>query len=218
MLDPKSLWDISYGLYIITAKDEDQINGQIANAVFQVSATPQTVAISINRENYTHELIQKGKKFNLMVLSEQVDMTLVQTFGYQSGHSIDKFQNISYSKGLNGLPIVTSGVTTFIECDLINQIDVETHTIFIGNVTAGEIIGEGTPMTYAYYHRVKGGKAPKNAPTYIDESALKESDTTKTCNICSYEYDPQEHDGVLFEDLPNDWECPICSAGKGAFK
>ena len=117
----------------------------------------------------------------------------------------------------------------YVEAKVIDKIDVGTHTIFIANVEDGEILTEDKPMTYEYYHKVKGGFSPKNAPTYVGEVDKEKKEMEKmdkyVCKVCGYVYDPKKGDpdngiklGTKFENLPDDWVCPVCGAGKDQFE
>ena len=216
---------------MVCSKNNDKINGQIANAIFQVTAEPKTVAISINKQNLTHEYIEKSKVFSVSILSENTPMKFIGTFGFRSGRETNKFVDIKYKLGKTKVPIVLDYAIAYFEAKLIDKIDVGTHTIFIGNIEDGDIINEENPMTYEFYHKVKGGYSPKTAPTYskeIDKKfEIKEEVKKKdkyVCEVCGYIYDPNKGDpdngvppGTRFEDLPDDWVCPICGASKEAF-
>jgi flavin reductase (DIM6/NTAB) family NADH-FMN oxidoreductase RutF len=170
-MDPKVLYKVSYGLYIVSAKKEEKFNAQIANTVFQVTAEPPTIAVSINKENLTHEFIQATRVFAVSILAKETPLTLIGHFGFKSGRDLDKFEKIGYKTGLTGLPLVTESTIGYLEAEVINQLDVGTHTIFIGKVVEAQIIKDGEPMTYAYYHEVKRGTTPKSAPVHIKEVA-----------------------------------------------
>ena len=163
------LQKISYGMYILTSKNKDKVNGQIANALIQMTSDPITLCVCVNNNNLTHEFIEKSKVFTVSILSENTPMKLIGNFGFKSGRDIDKFEGMDYRIGKNGVPIVLNSVLGFLELELINQMDIGTHTMFGGKVTNGDILSDDNPMTYAYYHRVKGGKAPKSAPHYIEK-------------------------------------------------
>lgn len=224
----KTLHKLSYGVYVICSKDNSKKNGQIANAVIQVTAEPQTVAVSINKQNLTHVFIEKSGFFTVSVLSEDAPMKFIGTFGFKSGRDVDKFKNVKSKTGKTGSPIVLDYSIAYFEAEVINKIDVGTHTIFIGKVVDADILSNDRPMTYEYYHKVKGGYSPKTAPTYssvVDtpESTEKQMDKY-VCTICGYIYDPKNGDpdngikpGTSFEKLPKNWVCPICGAGKDAF-
>ncbi len=165
-MDKKAFYKLSYGLYIVTSGADGKYGGQIANTVFQVTSEPATVAVSINKKNHTHSLIVAGGKFTVSMLEEATPMTLIGRFGFKSGRDTDKFAETQTRTGITGLPIVTEHAVAFLEANLVGSMDCGTHTIFLGNVMEGGILSDSEPMTYAYYQKVKGGKAPKNAPTY----------------------------------------------------
>ncbi|MDH7517768.1 MAG: flavin reductase family protein [Candidatus Thermoplasmatota archaeon] len=186
-MNPKTLHKISYGLYIVCSKKGKKINGQIANALFQVTAEPQTIAVSINKKNLTHEFIEESKAFTISVLSEKTPMNFIGTFGFKSGRDIDKFKDVKYKLGKNQAPIVLDNTIAYIEVRLIDKIDVGTHTIFIGQVEDCDILTDEIPMTYEFYHKVKGGFSPKNAPTYsgeVDKQNKKQKEEEKNDKVC----------------------------------
>ena len=229
-MNPKTLHKISYGLYIICSKNGKKINGQIANALFQVTAEPATIAVSINKQNLTHEYIEKSDFFTVSILSESTPMSFIGNFGFKSGRDIDKFKDVEYKLGKVKVPLILDNALACIEAKVIDKIDVGTHTIFIGRVEDAEIITEDKPMTYEYYHKVKGGFSPKTAPTYssaVDKETKKEEEKMDkyVCKVCGYVYDPEKGDpdsgvapGSKFEDIPDDWVCPICGVGKEDFE
>ena len=166
----KTFHKISYGLYVVSSKKESKLNGQIANTVFQVTSEPPTIAISINKQNLTHEFIQKSKVFTVSILSEETPMKFIGHFGFKSGKDLNKFKDINYKAGITYAPVVIENSIGYLEAEVINTIDVGTHTIFIGKIINAEILNNNSkPMTYDYYHQIKGGKSPKTAPTYIKE-------------------------------------------------
>lgn len=229
-MDPKCLHKLSYGMYIISSRQGDKFNGQIANTVFQITSEPPTIAVSINKQNLTHEYITASKAFTVSILSQEAPMSLIGSFGFRSGREIDKFGELSYQVGHSGVPVVKDFTVGYLEGDVIQEVDVSTHTIFIARVTEAVITGDQEPMTYAYYHLVKRGSAPKTAPTYIKED-VKEAKKTMSkmakyvCSVCGYVYDPAEGDpdggikpGTPFEEIPEDWVCPTCGVGKDQFE
>jgi flavin reductase (DIM6/NTAB) family NADH-FMN oxidoreductase RutF/rubredoxin len=231
-MDRKALQKCSYGVYIIAAQADGKLNGQIANTVFQVTSDPATVAVCINKSNLTHELIGKSRAFSVSVLSEEAPMPFIGLFGFKSGRDTEKLDGIGYKKGATGSPIVLDHAASYMDCEVIGSLDVETHTIFVGRVVDAEVAGTGEPMTYAYYHKVKGGKSPKAAPTYAGPAEEPKSEArgagkmaSYKCGVCGYVYDPAEGDsaggiaaGTPFEDLPDSWVCPVCGAPKTEFE
>ena len=158
--------NLSYGLYIVTSMDEGRLNGQVINTLIQVTSDPPRVAIIINKKNYTHELILKSKVFSASVLEESTPMTFIGPFGFRSGRDINKFSKVGFKKGVTGCPLVTEHALSVLEAEVIDQVDLGSHTVFIGNVLSSEVLKEGTPITYQYYHQILRGKSPPNAPTY----------------------------------------------------
>jgi flavin reductase (DIM6/NTAB) family NADH-FMN oxidoreductase RutF len=165
----KALHKLGYGLYVICSRKGDKLNGQIANTVFQVCAEPPIIAVAINRHNLTHEFITQGKIFTASILSQDTPLSFIGHFGFKSGSDIDKFEGINYKIGDTQAPVVTDNTLAYLEARVINQVDVGSHTIFIGELVGAEVVKEGEPMTYAYYHQVKRGTTPKTAPVYIEE-------------------------------------------------
>ncbi|MFH0976277.1 MAG: flavin reductase family protein [Spirochaetota bacterium] len=165
--DSRSLQTLSSGLYIISSKDKDRINGQLVNTVIQVTSDPARLAVIINRKNLTHEFISASKVFTAMVIAETAPMTFFGPFGFRTGRDFDKFANAKYKKGITGCPVLLENILSYLEVEVSEHLDVETHTIFVGKIVACEVLAEGTPLTYHYYHKVLKGKSSKNAPTYV---------------------------------------------------
>jgi flavin reductase (DIM6/NTAB) family NADH-FMN oxidoreductase RutF len=163
----KVLRNCTYGLYVIGSKKGDRLNGQIANTVFQVTSNPPTIAVSINKQNLTHEFINESKVFTASILSQDTPLSFVGHLGFKSGREVDKLKDVNYKLGETKAPIVLDHSLAYLEAKVINQVDVGTHTIFIGEIVGADVLGEGEPMTYAYYHQVKRGTTPKTAPSYI---------------------------------------------------
>ncbi|MCK4395346.1 rubredoxin [candidate division WOR-3 bacterium] len=226
-MNNKTLHKISYGLYIISSKKGKKFNGQIANTVFQVCSEPSVIAVCINKENLTHEFIKESGVYTVSILSENTPMRFIGLFGFKSGTDIDKFKGVDYKVGVTGAPVVLDNSIGFLEAEVMSSADVITHTVFFGKVVEADILNDKEPMTYAYYHTVKRGKAPKTAPTYIKEEKQKEVEKMEkyVCKVCGYIYDPEKGDpdsgikpGTPFEELPDDWVCPVCGVGKDEFE
>jgi flavin reductase (DIM6/NTAB) family NADH-FMN oxidoreductase RutF/rubredoxin len=225
-MNPKALHNCSYGLYVISSRKGDRLNGQIANTVFQVTADPPTIAVSISKQNLTHEFITGSKVFTASILSRDTPLSFIGHFGFKSGKEVDKLKDVNYKLGETGAPIVLDHTLAYLEAKVINQVDVGTHTIFIGELVGADVFREGEPMTYAYYHQVKRGTTPKTAPSYIEERKEAVPKMTKyQCTVCGYIYDPELGDpdgdikpGTPFEEIPDDWVCPVCGASKEQFK
>jgi len=190
------------------------------------------VATSVNRQSLTNEYIVDSKVFTASILSQETPMPFIGRFGFRSGRDIDKFKQVNYKIGRTGVPIVLDNTAAFLEAEVAQSIDVVTHTLFIGRIVACEVLErDAEPMTYAYYRDIKHGRTPKTAATYIREkqaAKLNEGATNMDkykCLMCGYIYDPDVGDpengveaGTAFEDLPDDWVCPECGAGKEEFE
>ena len=155
---------LSYGVYIITTWSEGKPVGCIANSTMQVTSEPATFAVSINHDNFTHECIEECGYFAITILSENVNPRLIGKFGFFSGRDKDKFEGVPYTVR-EKLPIPDEGCA-YLVCKVVNKMDTSTHTVFLGEVIDADLLKSETPMTYAYYHKVIKGKAPKTAPTY----------------------------------------------------
>jgi len=153
-------------LYIVTSSSEGRLNGQVVNTVIQVTSDPPRVVVIINKKNLTHEFILRSKVFSATVLEESTPMTFLGPFGFRSGRDIDKLSKVAFKEGVTGCPLITEHALSVLEAQVIDQIDLGTHTIFVGNVVSSEILKKGAPLTYQYYHQVLRGKSPPNAPTY----------------------------------------------------
>lgn len=211
-MDKTAFFNLSYGVYAISTLDGTRPTGCIANSAIQVTSSPATIAVSINHDNYSCGCIEKTGGFSLSILPESVDPAVIGTLGFKSGRDTDKFSTVAYET-VDGIPVVAGSCGHFI-CKVIGKKDVFTHTIFIAEVEDCDILTKGEPMTYSYYHKVIKGKAPKNAPTYVEEDKTEESESKYICGICGYVYDGD----VPFKDLPEDYVCPICGQPKSVFK
>jgi flavin reductase (DIM6/NTAB) family NADH-FMN oxidoreductase RutF/rubredoxin len=225
-MELKALYKLGYGLYVVCSKKDGKLNGQIANTVFQVCSEPPTIAVALNKQNLTNEFVSASKVFTVSILSQDTPLNFIGGFGFKSGREVDKLKGINYKLGETGAPIVLDNTVAYLEAKVINQTDVGTHTIFIGEIVGADVLKEGEPMTYAYYHLVKRGSTPKTAPSYIEEKTEAAPKMAKyKCSVCGYVYDPELGDpdggikpGTPFEKLPDDWVCPVCGASKDQFE
>lgn len=168
-IDRSVFRNLSYGLYIVTSHDEERLNGQIVNTVIQVTSDPPRVAVIVNKKNLTHEFISKSKVFGVSVLEETTPLTFIGPFGFRSGRDIDKFSKVQFKTGVTGCPLVIEHTLSLLEARVIQEIDLGTHTIFIGDTVSSESLKKGRPLTYQYYHENLKGKSPPQAPTYIPD-------------------------------------------------
>jgi flavin reductase (DIM6/NTAB) family NADH-FMN oxidoreductase RutF len=162
-----ALHKLGYGMYIVGSHKSGKLNGQVANTVFQITSEPPTVAVSINKSNLTHEYIKSSQLFSAAVLCQATPLSYIGGFGFKSGRDVDKLKGVNYKLGQTGSPIFFDYAAAYLEAEVIQDVDIGTHTIFIGRIVAAEILTEDPCMTYEYYYQVKRGTTPKTAPSYI---------------------------------------------------
>lgn len=215
-IDLTAFFKLSYGLYIVSAGVEEKKSGCVVNTVTQVTAVPERLAVTVNKDNYTCELIQQSGFFAATVLTQDAGMDLIGLFGFRSGRDEDKFSQVDEAVDGNGMPYVLNHAAALFSCKVCQTVDLGTHLMFIGDVTEARHLADGEVLTYAYYHAVKKGGTPKNAPSYKGEetAAPKEepaSDkkTVWRCTICGYLAE--------MEELPADFICPICKKDASFF-
>ena len=201
---------MSYGVYAVTSLDGARGTGCIANSVMQITSEPATIAVSMNHDNFTNQCIAKDGRFAISILSEKSEPTIIGTLGFQSGKDVNKLEGVEHEM-VAGLPVLTD-TCGYIICEVINQMETSSHTVFLGKVVdAKSYEGAANAMTYAYYHNVVKGKSPKNAPTYIAEEVSEKLAVHKyVCQVCGHEY--------FGESVPADYKCPICGQGADKFK
>lgn len=195
-MDPKALFRIEYGLYLVTTRDGERDNGAILNAVVQVTDTPARVAVTVNHKSYTHELILKTGALNVCALSEKTPFAVFQRFGMQSGRDANKFEGEQAFRLENGLLYLPAYATAVISLRVAERVELGTHTMFICDVEDAMILSDEPTMTYSYYH-AKVKQKPNQKRGFV-------------CRICGYvcEGDP----------LPADFICPLCGHGVEDFE
>ncbi len=234
-IDPAAFFKVTYGLYLVCSRDGNNLNGHVSNTVFQITADPPKFAVASHKNNLTSEYIQKSRVFSISVLQQDVNLEFLGPWGFKSGRSVDKFNGIEYKTGITGVPLVLSKSLALIECELEETIDTGTHLLFVGKVVQAEVLrNDRQPLTYSYYREVIKGISPENAPTYTGDkmeqtglqrvSEKQQRPARYQCKVCGYIYDPEEGDphsgiapGTAFEDIPDDWECPVCGVSKKDF-
>lgn len=222
MIQYEALFKISYGLYIVSSGNKERGNGFISNTFFQVTSEPPRFASCCNKDNFTAALIQETGAFSVSVIHNEADPEIISRFGYKSGKDTDKFAGLNIKYGETGVPIVMNDSIAFLECKVVQTVDVGTHYMFIGELLQSEIVDDTKEaLTYLHYRKVRKGAAPKNAPTYIDKSKLAAKAAGSgikkyECTACGYIYDESEQE-IKFVDLPDDWVCPVCGSPKEDF-
>ncbi len=197
-MDSSVLFNIGYGLYVVTAKDEKD-NGCIINTVMQVTSDPLQIAIAVNKKNLTQQMISKTRKFNVSILTEEADFEIFKHFGYQSGRDVDKFANFfDVKRSANGLYYITKNTNSYMSAYVQQEIDLGTHSLFIGQLVASERLSEAPTVSYDFYQ--------KN----IKPKPQNENKKGWRCKICGYIYEG--------ETLPADFVCPVCKHGAVDFE
>ena len=189
--------NISYGLYVLTAREGDQHNGCIFNTLQQVTTKPNKVSITVSKENFTHDMIMKTGEFNVSIISETADFDMFKHFGFQSGRDVNKFADYPMGISDNGLAYLVNHANGYVSGKVISSTDLGTHTLFIADVTGGEVLNEESSATYDYYHQnIKVAPAPESKGW--------------VCKICGYVHEDA--------DLPADFVCPWCKHGASDFE
>jgi flavin reductase (DIM6/NTAB) family NADH-FMN oxidoreductase RutF/rubredoxin len=248
-MDTKAFRSLSYGMYLISSGDEEGRAGCIVNTFAQVTSKPARASVAVNKENATADVIRRTGRYAASVLGESAPMELIGRFGFRSSADFDKFGPTVYAVDSFGLPTVTEHAVACFTVKVIETIDAGSHWLFLGEVEDARVLRDETPMTYAYYHLVKGGKTPPKASSYVadeapapqaaqadksaaedapapasdaaaeaapetadDPAAGKPGTSTWKCLLCGYEVT------VEGDELPADFTCPMCGAGRDMFE
>ena len=195
-MDKKAMYKLSYGLFVLTASLPAKSGGCITNTAIQVTSEPNQIGFAVNKANLTHDMVMHTKKCNISVISQEADFELFKHFGFQSGRDVDKFEGYTDCRmAANGIPYITVGTNAYFSVEIIQTVDLGTHTFFVGTVTDMEVLSEAASATYDYY---QNNIKPK--PEAVGQT--KDGQTIWRCRICGYEY--------VGEELPEDFICPVC--------
>ena len=196
--DLNALFNIGYGLYVVTSNDGNKDNGLIVNTVTQVTNTPNRIAVTINKENYSHHVIRQSGVMNVCCLDTTATFDVFQNFGFQSGRTADKFAGIEELRSDNGLRFLPRHSNSFMSLKVVQYVDLETHGMFICDVTEARVLTTNETMTYTYYqHNVKPQPETEGKKGYV-------------CKVCGWVYEGEE--------LPDDIVCPLCKHGAADFE
>lgn len=226
MMDNTAFHTLSYGLYIVASKAEDGAAGCVVNTFQQVTSTPLQVSVALNKENATTGTVRAAGRFTAACLTQSAGMELIGTFGFRSSKDLDKFATCETAFDASGMPYVAEQACARFSARVVQEVDLGTHVLFVGEVEEAEKLLSCEPMTYAYYHQVKGGKTPPKASSFLPdavgaplpadasaEAAAAEPGQPKIawrCTVCGHmEY---------VEELPDDFVCPVCGVGKDMFE
>lgn len=205
IIDKTCMFNLSYGLFVLSAKDGEKNNACIVNTVIQITENPNRILVAVNKLNYTHDLIVKNKKMMVSILTEEAPFSVFEKFGFQTGKEVDKFEDFKeIAMGENGLPYLSKYTNAYIGATVIDMYDSESHTVFIAEVTEAKNINKDNSITYAYYHE-------HTKPKIQEPPKTKKKDGMKRyrCRVCGFIYE-----GV---ELPTDYICPVCKHGADAF-
>ena len=195
-MNKKAMYNLSYGLFVLTARSGEKDNGCIINTAGQVTSTPNRITVTVNKENYTNDMIRESGKFNISVLSERADFALFRHFGFQSGRTVDKFADYSACKrSENGLYYITQGTNAYLSATVEQTIDLGSHTMFIASVEDMDVLSQDPSATYAYYQS-------SIKPKPEQEQKVSGGKVVWRCTICGFVYEGEE--------LPPDYVCPLC--------
>ena len=196
--DMTALFNIGYGLYVVTSNDGKRDNGLIVNTVTQVTNTPNRVAVCINKDNYSHHIIKQTGKMNVNCLSVEAPFSVFESFGFRSGRNVDKFEGTEVLRSDNGLVFLPRYINSFLSLKVEQYIDMDTHGMFICSVTEARVISDKETMTYTYYqNNVKPKPKTEGRKGWV-------------CKVCGYVYEGDE--------LPEDFVCPLCKHGAADFE
>ena len=196
--DLTALFNIGYGLYVVTSNDGKKDNGLIVNTVTQVTNTPNRLAVTINKENYSHHVIKQTGVMNINCLTEDAPFSVFEAFGFRSGRNVDKFADCTPLRSDNGLVFLPRYINSFLSLKVEQYIDLDTHGMFICSVTEARVISDRPTMTYTYYQ------------DHVKPKPATEGKTGYVCKICGYVYEG--------EPLPEDFICPLCKHGAADFE
>lgn len=196
-IDPTVLFNIGYGLYVVTTNDGVRDNGLIVNSVMQLTSSPLRVAVSISKSNFSHDTVRKTGRMNVCPIAKSAPFAVFEAFGFRSGRDTDKFEGCSPKRSDNGLAVLPKHINSFFSLEVTDYADLGTHGMFICDVTeTGKVSTEET-MTYTYYQKNVKPKPEAKKQGWI-------------CTVCGYIHDEEE--------LPSDFECPICKHGASDFE
>ena len=203
-MNEKAMHKLSYGLFVLTARDGDRDNGCIVNTAIQAASAPNQLSVCVNKANYTNEMIQKTGKFVVSIISQGAEFDLFKHFGFQSGRDVNKFDGFTdYARCENGLCYITKGTNAYISVTVTGTQDLGSHTMFVGTIDDMEILSDERSATYEYYF-----ENIKPKPQAVGET--QDGKTIWRCTICGYEY--------VGEELPQDFVCPICKHSASDFE
>lgn len=193
-----AMYNLTYGLFILTARDGDKDNGCIVNTVSQVTSSPNRIIVAVNKDNYTHNMIVQSGVFNVSILTEKSSFETYRHWGYQSGREVNKAQGIEFYRSQNGVIFLAKETNAYLSAKVVSMTDLGTHTLFLADVTEAAVLSEVPSVTYQFYQdHIKPKPATNKKKGFI-------------CTVCGYIYEG--------ETMPEDFICPICKHPSSDFK
>ena len=211
-MDLDALYKLTHGLYVLGAKDGDRPVGSIVDAVMQVANKPTAVALSCANTSYTKACIDKTGEFSLSVLCKGIDPFVVANFGFQSSKDVDKWANVEWFEK-NNLPYLKDNLANF-ACRVLHSYSLESNTLFVAEVIAAQTAKEAEPLTYLDYRSYFKTDVMNSFQQYKQRGKAMSEEKKWVCTVCGYVYDGE----VPFEELPDDYLCPLCGVGKEFFE
>lgn len=206
-MDQKAIFKLSYGLFLAGVQTENVKNACIINTAMQITAEPLRAIVTLQKANYTHDLILEKGSLAISILKEDCDLQMIERFGMHSGRDRDKFEQIDCETDENGNPFLAALSCAVLSLKVFDTRDLGTHTMFFCDIADARALSDAAPLTYDLYRRRKNGEAVQKAA----EKTAPGGDWV--CSICHYKYDGE----IPFEELPDDWVCPVCKRGKDVF-
>ena len=197
-MDEKAMYKLSYGLFVLTAREGEKDNGCIVNTVSQVTVSPNRIVVAVNKSNYTHDMIVRTGMFNVSILTEKSSFETYKHWGFQSGRNVDKTKEITFQRAENGVIYIAEETNAYLSAKVVSMTDLGTHTLFLADVTETQVLSQEESVTYSYYQKnIKPSPVPEKKKGFI-------------CTVCGYIYEA--------DTLPEDFICPWCKHPASDFK
>ncbi len=218
-MDASALFKFTSGLYVVSAQAGEDVGACVINTGLQLTAEPLQVMVAVNKQNHTQGVIERAGHFALSVLTQECDMDYIARFGFRSSADVDKFEGIERRETALGDPFAPACSCAIVACRVVQTLDVGTHMVFVGEVADAEVLGDAAPLTYAYYHSVLKGTTPPKASSFVPDAKAPAEEAPAPagkhhfrCVLCGYVHETDD------EELPDDFTCPMCGAGKDMFE
>lgn len=206
-METTALFSLTYGLYIVSAKENNKINGCTVNTVMQITAEPEQLITVIHKKSLTHDMILRTERFNVSILAKDTPLETLALFGFRSGRDTDKFAKLPFDIDDAGIPYLRRNSVAMLSCRVIRTVDVGTHTLFVAQIDEDTVLDDREPLDYTFYRREKNGKVPQEASSF---HAAPPHSTVYRCSVCGYLYEGAH--------LPPEFHCPVCGQSSAVFE